>query len=119
MPTTTHVFVPRSRLFSASSAPELLYKVNDLLEAGARHLVVDMRHVVFMDNSGLGALMITLNRTQKASCRLSLCSLCGQARMLFEAACVEQLFEVFPSLNVLNQSLPEDACQLITIGKPD
>jgi hypothetical protein len=39
--------------------------------------------------------------------------------MLFEAACVEQLFEVFPSLNVLNQSLPEDACQLITIGKPD
>ena len=119
MPTTTHVFVPRSRLFSAIAAPELLYKVNDLLEAGAQHLVVDMRHVLFMDNSGLGALMITLNRTQKASCRLSLCSLCGQARMLFEAAHVEQLFEVFPSLNMLNQTLPEGACQLITIGKPD
>ncbi|MDX2214322.1 MAG: STAS domain-containing protein [Oculatellaceae cyanobacterium bins.114] len=92
---TPYVFQLKTRLLSAATAPELLYWINNILELGATHLLLDMKDVLFMDSSGLGALVIAHNRVQKAGGKLMLCSLSGQARMLFELSGMEKVFEVY------------------------
>lgn len=103
--TTPHIFQIKTRLFSAATAPELLYWVNNLLESGETYLLLNMQEVLFMDSSGLGALVVAHNRVQKAGGRLVMCSLNGQARMLFELAGMEKLFEVYSDQKSFEQAL--------------
>lgn len=99
------IFQVRTRLFSAATAPELLYWVNNILESGETYLLLNMQEVLFMDSSGLGALVVAHNRVQKAGGKLMLCSLNGQARMLFELAGMEKLFEVYSDQKSFEQAL--------------
>jgi anti-anti-sigma factor len=93
--TTPSIFQPRTRVLSAAAAPELLYWIASLLESGERYLLVDLRDVLFMDKSGLGALTIAHGRVQKAGGTLALCHLNGQARMLFEMSGLDRTIEVY------------------------
>jgi anti-anti-sigma factor len=95
---TPYVFHLKARTLSAGSSPELLYWVNSILELGAKVLLVDFRDVLFMDSSGLGALVIARNRVQKMGGQLMLCSLNGQARMLFELSGMDQAFKVYDTV---------------------
>ncbi|MBD2463963.1 STAS domain-containing protein [Oscillatoria sp. FACHB-1407] len=101
---TPYVFQLKTRLLSAATAPELLYWINNILELGATHLLLDMKDVLFMDSSGLGALVIAHNRVQKAGGKLMLCSLSGQARMLFELSGMEKMFEVYSDKDAFEQA---------------
>jgi len=115
--TFPYVFQLKTRLLSASVAPELLYWVGSLLEAGAKNLVIDMREVLFMDSSGLGSLVIAHNRVQKADGKLALCCLGGQARMLFELSGMEKVFEVYATPEDFEKALT--ATQTHLLNEPD
>ena len=104
--TSPQVFHLRTRLFSATTAPELLYWINNILESGVTYLLVDMQEVLFMDSSGLGALVVAHNRVQKAGGKLILCSLNGQVKMLFKSAGMEKMFEVYSDKKAFEQALP-------------
>jgi anti-anti-sigma factor len=91
------VFQPTTRIFSALNAPDLLYWVNNSLESGAKYLLINFSRVVFMDQLGLEALIMAHRRVQRANSQLLLCSLSGQARMLFDMAQSESLFQIYSS----------------------
>jgi anti-anti-sigma factor len=103
--TTPYVFQLKTRTLSAGSSPELLYWVNSILDSGAKTLLIDFRDVLFMDSSGLGALVIVRNRVQKIGGRLMFCSLNGQARMLFDISGMEQMFEVYENADACRKVL--------------
>lgn len=44
----------------AANAPELRIKVNEMIEAGAQRIILDISDVEFMDSSSLGAMVSIL-----------------------------------------------------------
>jgi anti-anti-sigma factor len=102
------VFQPQNRILSASDAPDLLYWISSLIDSGVTILAIDMSLVSFMDSSGLGSLVIAHNRVQKAGGKLVLCSISGQARMLFEMSGFHEMFEIYDSVQDLKDSSPQN-----------
>jgi anti-sigma B factor antagonist len=98
------IFRP-NRLLSASNAGELVAWTKQALETGVDILLIDFCQVMFMDSSGLGTLVSALKLVQKAEGRLALCSLGGQALMLFEMAGMEKLFETYSNLDEFESAL--------------
>lgn len=98
------IFQPK-RLLSAGNAGELVAWAKQALETGADVLLIDFCQVMFMDSSGLGTLISALKLVQKAEGRLVICSLGGQALMLFEMAGMEKLFETYSNLDEFKSAL--------------
>jgi anti-anti-sigma factor len=88
------VFYP-TRILSSANAPDLISWIQENLEAGTDQLLVNFQNVLFMDSTGLATLVTALRMVEQAGGRLALCSLSGQARMLFEIASMEKLFEIY------------------------
>lgn len=49
-----------------ASQPRLADAVEDVIAAGANHLVIDMAHATLVDSVGLGSLVSALRRLQEA-----------------------------------------------------
>ncbi|MBI4781900.1 MAG: STAS domain-containing protein [Oscillatoriophycideae cyanobacterium NC_groundwater_1537_Pr4_S-0.65um_50_18] len=101
----SHPIFQPTRILSVSSSASLLDWVNQRLESGDRILLIDFCHVMFMDSTGLGALVTALKVAQKAEGKLVLCSLWGQARMLFNMAGMESVFEIYDGPEDFENSL--------------
>ncbi len=78
-------------------ANNMRQSVVEHVQAGANLVLLDLQDVVFIDSSGLGALVMALKSVRSAGSRLFLCSIGEQARMLFELTGVDRVFEVFPN----------------------
>lgn len=76
------------------TAPVLRDRLADLLEAGKRHLIVDLGGVEFLDSTGLGVLVAGLNRAREVGGSLSL--VCSQERVLklFRITGLDEVFTV-------------------------
>lgn len=105
---TIKVFQP-TRILSAASAVALIDWVDYNLQSGTQSLLIDFTHVSFMDSSGMGALVVALKRVRLADGVLALCSLNGQARMLFELAGMEQMFAIYATPEEYRAALVADA----------
>jgi anti-anti-sigma factor len=105
-PTSSFETYYPTRILSVSSSTSLLGWVQRQLEAGHEILLIDFREVMFMDSTGLGTLITALKLVQKVEGRLVLCSLGGQARMLFEMAGMESVFEIFDNSVDFAKTLP-------------
>lgn len=90
---------------NATSAPEFRQNISDILEIGARIVLVDFKDVTFMDSSGLGALVLAFKTLRAADTQLVLCSINEQVRILFELTNMDKVFEIFPSQDAFNQVL--------------
>ena len=101
------VFKP-SRMLSAGNASDLTFWIRQKLDEGAKHLVIDMRNVMFMDSSGLGSLVAARRMAHEHGAVVVLTSLYGQAQMLFELAGVEGLFPLFSTVDDYRDSLPKE-----------
>jgi anti-sigma B factor antagonist len=99
-----NIFQP-NRILSAGNASDLVDWTKQTLETGATVLLIDFCQVMFMDSSGLGTLVSALKLVQKEGGRLALCSLSGQALMLFEMAGMEKLFETYRTLDDFKTAL--------------
>lgn len=89
------IFRPTTRILSSTSAPDILHWVTQSLEANVACLLLDLQDVMFMDSSGLGALVIASKRVKKVGGRLALCSLSGQARMAVEMSSLDTILEIY------------------------
>jgi anti-anti-sigma factor len=87
--------VQPSGILSGVQANQLRQEINNLLDAGVNHILVDFKDVTFMDSSGLGVLVATLKRVKATDGRFSLCSVSPEIRILLEIADVERFFEIF------------------------
>lgn len=69
--------------------------VQENVQAGVSHLLIDFQNVGFINSSGLGALATALKMAREADARLALSSLNPQARMTLEIAGMDKAFEIF------------------------
>lgn len=66
--------------------PELERAIDDALSGGARHLVLDLAGLDFIDSASVGALLHLQQRRTQAGGRLLLCSLRPSFQRLVEAS---------------------------------
>jgi anti-anti-sigma factor len=92
---TVEIFRPDDTLLSAHNAHKLLDWINDALSTGHKDLLIDLGGTDFMDSSGLGALVTALKRAKTAGANLALCSLKGQAKLLFELTNMFSVFDIY------------------------
>lgn len=80
------------------TAPVLRERLAALHEAGARHLIVDLRAVRFMDSTGLGVLVGALKRVRLSSGSLLLVIDSERVLKVFKITALTQLFDIHSSL---------------------
>ncbi|MEH2348275.1 MAG: STAS domain-containing protein [Nostoc sp.] len=90
---------------NATTSQEFRQNITDILEGGARIVLVDFKDVTFMDSSGLGALVLAFKTLRAADTKLVLCSINEQVRILFELTNMDKVFEIFPNQDAFNQVL--------------
>lgn len=86
------------------AAPRLKSAIDDLVDGGSAHVVVDLAGVVFMDSSGLGALIAGLKKARQAN---------GDLRV---AAPNEQVLTVLRLTNLDRVLRPHDSVEAATDG---
>ncbi len=94
-----------SEIVNTTSSQELQQYINQLLESGAKIILVDCQDVAFMDSSALGRLVLSFKTLRAANMRLVLCSINEQIRILFELTGMDKVFEIFLNQDEFNQSL--------------
>ncbi|WP_442940450.1 STAS domain-containing protein [Nostoc sp.] len=90
---------------NATTSQEFRQNITEILEIGAKIVLVDFKDVTFMDSSGLGALVLAFKTLRAADTKLVLCSINEQVRILFELTNMDKVFEIFPSQDEFNQIL--------------
>ncbi|MDX2096172.1 MAG: STAS domain-containing protein [Leptolyngbyaceae cyanobacterium bins.59] len=100
------VFQP-TRILSSTTGLEIVEQVQTSLEDGDRIFLIDLSDVLLMDSTGLGCLVNALEKVQTANGQLYLCSLKGQAAMLFELANMGTVFQVFRDRAAFNHYIAE------------
>lgn len=80
-------------------------EISDLVDAGAKIVLVDLKDVTFVDSSGLGALVIGLKTVRSAGGRFYICSINEQVRILFELTSMDQVFEVYDSKEAFERAV--------------
>lgn len=81
----------------AHNSGELKVKVQQLFEEGNKHLLIDLKHVRFIDSSGLGALVSGFKNATTSQGDLKLSSLQPQVKSMFELTRLHRVFEIFPT----------------------
>src|SRR6478672_1160028 len=88
------IIQPSGILDSTNAAP-FRQQIIDLVEAGADLVLIDFQDVIFMDSSGLGALVLALKTVRSTGSKLLICSINEQVKMLFELTSMDRVFEIY------------------------
>ena len=76
------------------SAPELRDRLTELLDDGARRVVVDLSETTFVDSMTLGVLLGSMKRLSTAGGRLELVVSRPDIRRIFEITMLDRVFEL-------------------------
>jgi anti-sigma B factor antagonist len=76
------------------SAPELRDRLTELLDDGARQVVVDLSETTFVDSMTLGVLLGSMKRLGTAGGRLELVVSRPDIRRIFEITMLDRVFEL-------------------------
>lgn len=97
--------VKLSGVINSATSQDLRQSLNELIEKGAKTILVDFQDVTFMDSSGLGTLVLAFKTLRASDSKLAICSLNEQVRILFELTSMDQVFEIFPNQAEFHQTL--------------
>lgn len=92
-------------ILDATESQEFRQQITEIVESGAKIVLVDFQNVTFMDSSGLGALVLAFKALRAADIKLVICSINEQIRILFELTGMDKVFEIFPSQEEFNQTV--------------
>jgi len=87
------------------TAPLLEERTTHVLEEGARHMVVDLSRVGFIDSTGLGILVDALKRLRRSGGTLSLVVTDYDIERLFELSGLKSSFQMYRSREEALESL--------------
>lgn len=82
------------KFLAGSDGPFLRQKVKELIDAGAKKLVLDFREVPYIDSTGLGFLAGSRVTAQSAGARMVLCSLNAHVRKVLEEVKLASFFTI-------------------------
>ena len=90
-----HVIEP-SGILDGTQTNAFRQQVDAALEKDTKILLVDLKDITFVDSSGLGVLVACLKNARTSGCKMYVCSINDQIRMLFELTSMDRVFEVLP-----------------------
>jgi anti-sigma B factor antagonist len=90
--------LPIQGRFDAHQVSQVQQEFDALLTAGARHIILDLSGVSFVDSSALAVLVQGLRRCRERNGELLLCGLQGSARTILELTQMNKALRVFPSV---------------------
>jgi len=61
-------------------------------------VVVDLAEVTYVDSSGLAVLIVAMHNTRKYGGQFSLVGMRENVRPIFQNACLDQVFAIFPDV---------------------
>ncbi|MTJ50015.1 STAS domain-containing protein [Dolichospermum sp. UHCC 0259] len=93
-------------IFNNQTGNKLRQEVDEILAADIKTILIDFQNVTVMDSSGFSALLTTLKAVRKKNCRLVICSINEQVKMIFDMTNTNQFFEVIPNQASLISSNP-------------
>lgn len=102
--TTVQIFYPK-RILSSSTTGDLLDGITRSLAAGTANILIDFQQVMFMDSTGLSALVVALKKVRAVNGRLALCRLNGQAYMVLEHSGLVEVFEIYDDPEAFDRAL--------------
>ncbi|MEL6440441.1 MAG: STAS domain-containing protein [Cyanobacteria bacterium J06621_8] len=108
MDSAIKIIEPRGILDGTKTA-DFQHQIEQSVESGVHSILVDFRHVTFMDSSGLGALVKALKFLNSAEVGLYLCSINEQIKMLFELTSMDQYFQILRDRQEFEQRLEQPA----------
>ncbi len=79
------------------AAPALKQAIAGRIDAGSRHLVIDLSAADFIDSTGIGVLVGALNRIQQASGSLAVVCTNENIRNVFEIVGLDQMLPLHRS----------------------
>ncbi|MBZ5516693.1 MAG: STAS domain-containing protein [Acidobacteriia bacterium] len=85
------------KFLAGSDGPFLRQKVNDLIEAGSRKLILDFADVPYIDSTGLGFLAGSQKAAQAAGANVVLASLNPHVRKVLDSVQLTQFFVIAES----------------------
>ena len=88
----------RGRLTLGPETAELRSRVNDLVEAGNRQIVLNLREVTYVDSSGLAALIACYTTVRKHDGNLKLAHLTTRIRDLLQITRLSTVFENYTAV---------------------
>ena len=81
----------------STNAEQLTERVNKLLAAGEKNLVVDFKEVRYLTSAAFRVLLIATDEAERNAARFALCSVLGQVRELFEMGGLIDAFTIHNS----------------------
>ena len=104
------------KFLAGSDGPYLRQKVKDLMEAGAKKLIIDFADVPYIDSTGLGFLAGARVTVQNSSARMVLASVNQHVRKILDDVNLTQFFVLAPTeaaaLETLSQATAFEASAL-------
>jgi len=88
------VVVPKAEFLDANTSREFRDELPAALGAGGK-VVLDLRHVQFMDSGGCGAVLAVLKKLKASGGNLKICCVTNPVRALFDLVRIQRIIEVF------------------------
>ncbi|SCL17496.1 STAS domain-containing protein [Micromonospora inyonensis] len=89
-----------------STTPQLRDRLSEVVEGGARVVVVDLADVGFMDSSGLGALVVTYKELRERDGWLGLAGVRPPVRKVFSVTSVDRVIALFDTVQDAEEAFP-------------
>ncbi|MEA5620306.1 STAS domain-containing protein [Cronbergia sp. UHCC 0137] len=89
--------------FNSNTSSEFQQNIAEIVQTNTKIVLVDFQNVIFMDSSGLGALILAFKALKKANIKMVLCSINQQVKILFELTSMDDIFEIYPNQDAFNQ----------------
>ena len=86
-------------LMGGEGMKDIQQRIQSALKGNDIHLVIDMAHVKWMNSSGLGILIALLTQLRSADGDLKLACLTERVRRPIELSRLDQVFEMFASVD--------------------
>jgi anti-sigma B factor antagonist len=88
------------------TTPQLQDFVQDVVDAGARHVVLDFAEVTFMDSSGLGLLVDQKKRLEVKGGRLCLAAVQEAVRNIMVLSAVDHVLDLYDTVEAAEDDMP-------------
>lgn len=89
--------------------PQLQDFLHDVVDSGARQVVLDMSEVPFVDSSGLGVLVDVLKLLRDKGGRLSLAAVQSTVRTVLAQSAVDQVLDLYDTVADAEETMPPAA----------
>lgn len=98
------VLEPKNIIDSVAGT-QIRQEVGEKLNEGVKIILIDLTHITFMDSSGLGAMVATLQGVRAKDAELYLCSLNDQIKILMDLTKMNSVFKILPDRSAFDKAI--------------